>query len=101
MIVVLPKGRHKRAIVPERPVLPAAKTFEHFGPMSSQIGQDRARVVKFIRRRDQSRRGIGVFQVDKISFLAFAPGWLRRLIGIGATIHDFGDVIAELFSDID
>ena len=48
MIAVLAKGCDKGAIVPERSLLLAAEAFEHFGSAPSQIGQNRARVMKFV-----------------------------------------------------
>src|SRR5205809_6837475 len=101
MIAVLAKGCDKAAIIPERSLLLAAEAFEHFGSAPSQIGQNRARVMKFIRRRDQARRRIRLFEMGDVGFLPFSPWRLWRLIGIGTTIHDFGNGIAELFPDLD
>ena len=46
---------NKRAVVPKSSFLLTAESLENFRTVASEIGQNSARVVQFVRRRDESR----------------------------------------------
>ena len=100
MIAMLAKRSDKRAVIPKGPVLLAAESLEHFQAISSKVSKDRARVMQFIGSGHQACRRIGIVEMLEVSSFPFQPRRLWRLIGIGATINDPGDIITKFFPDI-
>ena len=50
MITMLAKRGDKRPVIPKRTVLLTRKPLEHFQTVSSELSQDRARVMQFVGR---------------------------------------------------
>src|SRR5437764_7582626 len=99
MIAMVAKRGDQRAIIPKRPLFFSAEPFENFRTRSAELSQERARVMQFIRGRNQPCRRIGIVEMFDVTSFSFQPRRLRRLVRISATVDDTRNLIAKFFAD--
>src|SRR5262249_44550543 len=100
MIAVLSKRCHKGSVIPKSAILFSTESLENLETMPSKLSQNRTRVVQLIRCRYQPGLRIRSLEMVDVRAFSFQPRWLWRFVGVGASINDFGDVIAEFLPDV-
>ena len=94
-----PKDFRNLVVIPQRPLFTAFEALPHRIAMGSQIGENLASVVEFVRRRHEAYRGICIAQMLQVFLLSFEPGRFRLGIGVGASLDDVRDPFAKLPPD--